>query len=91
MTLKLLLQDHLRSAKVPHKADFKSAYIYLIIGPIGLACEANLYRFISWESDDVVSLDLCPLLQGQTRIAEPKSAYNSLIICPRDLQCETNL
>ena len=40
---------------------------------------------------DVVSFDLGPLLQGQTRIAKLKSAYNALIIGPRDLQCETNL
>ena len=42
LTLKLLFQDHPRSAKVPHIADFKSAYISLIIGPRGLQCETNL-------------------------------------------------
>ena len=35
---------------------------------------------MGWESFDVVTFDLGPLLQGQTRIAKPKSAYNSLII-----------
>ena len=33
---------HPRSAEVTHIADFKSAYISLIIGPRGLQCEANL-------------------------------------------------
>ena len=42
LTLKLLIQGHPRSAKVPHVADFKSAYISLIIGPRGLQCETNL-------------------------------------------------
>ena len=32
------------------------------------------------ESFDMVTLDLGPLLQGQTRIAKLKSAYNSLIL-----------
>ena len=36
------LQGHPRSAEVTHIADFKSAYISLIIGPRGLQCEANL-------------------------------------------------
>ena len=40
---------------------------------------------MGWEPFDVVSFDLGPLLQGQTRIAKLKSAYNSLIIGPRDL------
>ena len=35
---------------------------------------------MGWESFDVVTFDLGPLLQGQTRIAKLKSAYNSLII-----------
>ena len=43
------------------------------------------------ESSDVVTFDLGPLFQGQTRIAKLKSAYNSLIIGPGGLQCETNL
>ena len=34
------------------------------------------------ESSGVVGLDLGPLLQGQTRIANLKPAYNSLIIGP---------
>ena len=42
LTLKLFIQGHPRSAKIPHVANFKSAYIYLIIGPRGLACQANL-------------------------------------------------
>ena len=42
LTLKLLIQGHPRSAEVTHIADFKSAYISLIIGPRGLQCEANL-------------------------------------------------
>ena len=41
LTLKLLIQGHSRSAKVPQSADFKSAYISLI-GPRGLQCETNL-------------------------------------------------
>ena len=40
LTLKLLIQGHPRSAEVTHIADFKSAYISLIIGPRGLQCEA---------------------------------------------------
>ena len=42
LTLKLLIQGHPRSAEVTHIADFKSAYISLIIGPRGLQCETNL-------------------------------------------------
>ena len=42
LTLKLLIQGHPRSAKVPHIAEFKSAYISLIIGPRGLQCQTNL-------------------------------------------------
>ena len=42
LTLKLLIQGNPRSAKEPHIADFKSAYISLIIGPRGLQCETNL-------------------------------------------------
>ena len=41
------------------------------------------------ESFDVVTFDLGPLLQGQTRTAKLKSACNLLIIGPRGLQCET--
>ena len=37
------------------------------------------------ESFDVVTFDLGPLLQGQTRIEKPKSANNVLIIGPRGL------
>ena len=44
-----------------------------------------------WESFDVVTFDLGPLLQCQTRIPKLKSAHNSLIIGPRGLQCESNL
>ena len=46
---------------------------------------------MSWESFDVVTFDLGPLLQGQMRIAKLKSAYNLLIVGPRGLQWETNL
>ena len=42
LTLKLLIQGHPQSAEVTHIADFKSAYISLIIGPRGLQCETNL-------------------------------------------------
>ena len=88
MTLNLFIQGHSWSAEVPHIADFKSAYIALIIGPTGLACETNLMEIMGWESSDVVRFDLEPLLQFQTKL---KGAYNSLIISPRGLQCETNL
>ena len=44
-----------------------------------------------WESSDVVSFDLGPLLQGQTRIAKCKSAYSMLIIGLIGMQCETNI
>ena len=33
-----------------------------------------------WESFDVVTFDLGPLLQGQTRIAKLKSAFNLLFL-----------
>ena len=33
LTLKLLIEGHPRSAKVTHIANFKSAYVSLIIGP----------------------------------------------------------
>ena len=46
---------------------------------------------MGWESFGVVTFNLGPLIQGQTRIAKLKSAYNSLIMDPRGLQCETNL
>ena len=42
LTLKLLIQGYPQSAEVTHIADFKSAYISLIIGPRGLQCETNL-------------------------------------------------
>ena len=42
LTLKLLIQGHPQSVKVPHIADFKGAYISLIIGLRGLQCETNL-------------------------------------------------
>ena len=40
---------------------------------------------MGWESSDVVTCDLGPLLQGQTSTAKLKSAYNLLIICPGGL------
>ena len=85
LTLKLLIQGHPWSAEVTHMADFKSAYISLIIGPRGLQCETNLLEIMCCESSDVVRFDLGPLLQGQTRIAKLKSVYNLLIIGPRGL------
>ena len=63
LTLKLFIQGHPESAKVPHIADFKSSYISIIIGPRGLAYEANLKVIMGWEYD-VVRFDLGPLLQG---------------------------
>ena len=89
LTLKHLIQGH--SAKVPHVADFKSANISLIIGPGGVAYEADLLEIMSSKSSDVVTFDLGPLLQDHMRIANFKSTYNSLITCPRGLQCVTNL
>ena len=91
LTFKLLIQGHPQSAKVPHVANFKSAYISLIIGPRGLQSQTNLKEIMDWESSDVVRFDLGPLLQGQTRTAVLKFAYNLLIIGSRGLQCETNL
>ena len=69
----------------------KTAYISLIIGVWGLACEANLLEIMGGEASDVVRFDLGSLLQGQTRIAKLKNAYNSLIITPRGLGYETYL
>ena len=46
---------------------------------------------MDWESSDVVTFGLGPLLQGQMRTAKLKSAYNLLIIGPRGLQYESNL
>ena len=46
---------------------------------------------MGWESFDVVTFGLGPLIQGQTRIAKLKSAYNLLIIGPRGFQCQSNL
>ena len=40
---------------------------------------------MGWESSGVVTFDLGPVLQGQTRIPKLKSAYDSLIIGPRGL------
>ena len=75
LTLKLLIQGHPWSAEVTHIADFKSAYISLIIGPRDLQCETKLQEIMCCESSDVVIFDLVPLLQGQTRIAKVKSAF----------------
>ena len=60
-----LLEGQMRITKL------KSAYNSLIIGPIGLQCETNLYEIMGWESFDVVRFDLEPLLQHQTRTAKP--------------------
>ena len=40
---------------------------------------------------DVITFDLGPILQGQTRMTKLKSAYNSLIIGVRGWECETHL
>ena len=85
LTSKLFIQGHPQSAKVPHIADFKSAYISFIVGPRGSACETNLQEIMSWESSDAVRFDLWPLFQGQTRKAKLKCAYNLRIIGPRGL------
>ena len=39
-----------------------------------------IVKHMGWESFGVVTFDLGPLFQGQTRIAKLKSAYNLLII-----------
>ena len=41
LTLKVISQGHPQNAKVPHVANFKSAYISLIIAAVGFACEIN--------------------------------------------------
>ena len=41
-TLKLLIQGNAQSAEVTHIADFKGAYISLIIGPRGLGWKTSL-------------------------------------------------
>ena len=56
-----------------HIVDFKSAYISLNFDPEGLACDANLYEIVGWESSDIVRFDLRPLIQGETRITKLKS------------------
>ena len=54
LTMKFLIQGHPRTAKVPHIADFKSAYISLIIGTRGFQCVTNLQEIMGWESSGVV-------------------------------------
>ena len=56
-------------------AKFKSANNSLIIDQRGLQCETNLQEIMGWESFDVVTFDLEPLLQGQMT-AKLKNAYN---------------
>ena len=56
LTLKLLIQGHPQSAKVPHVADFKSAYTSLIIGPRGLQCEPTYRK--SWAGNLLMWSDL---------------------------------
>ena len=56
LTLKLLIQDHPRSAEVPHVADFKSSYISLIIGSRGLQCEKRYRK--SWARNLLMWSDL---------------------------------
>ena len=46
---------------------------------------------MGWESYDVVTFNLGPLLQGQMKTTKNKTAYNSLYIGPRGLQYQTNL
>ena len=81
LTFKIFIQGHPWSARLPHVANFKSSCIsfFLIIGPRGLACKANLYEIMGRESSDVAGFDLGSLLHGQTRIAKVKSLYNLLI------------
>ena len=79
-----LLQGRKRIAKL------ESAYNSLIIGPIGLQFETNLYEIMGWESCNVVRFGLGPLLQGQMRTTKLKSAYKLLIIAPRGLESEAN-
>ena len=55
-----------------HDPDFKSAYICLIIGYRGLACEASLWAIMSWESFNVVRFGLVSLIQSHTRVAKLK-------------------
>ena len=64
LTLKLLIQGHPGSDEVTHKADFKSAYISLIIGPGCLQRETNLVKpIMCCESSGVVIFDLGPNLK----------------------------
>ena len=66
--------------RVTNIADFKSAYISLIIDPRDLQSETNLQEILCYKSSNVVRFDLRPLLQGQTRIGKLESVDNSLII-----------
>ena len=63
LALKLLIQGHPQNAKVFHVADFKCAYISLIIAPRGLACETNLSEIKGWESSDGSDLTLGPFFK----------------------------
>ena len=87
LTLKLLIQGHARSAEVTHIADFKSAYIPLLL--VLEVCNVKPTYRKSCATNILMLSDLTldPLLQGQTGIAKLKSAYNSLIIGPRGLEC----
>ena len=63
LTLKLLIQGHPLSAKVPHTADFKSAYVSLIIGPRRLQLirnreVCNLSKKKSWAANLLMWSDL---------------------------------
>ena len=57
LTVKLFIQGHPQSARVPHVADFKSAYISFIICPRGLGCQNNLLEIMGWESSHLVRFD----------------------------------
>ena len=80
LTLKLLIQGHPQSSKLTHVADFKSAYISLIIGPRGLQLETNLQEIMGWESFDVARFDFGPLLQGQTRLVKLKVLITPILL-----------
>ena len=71
--------------------ELKVLITHLLLVQEVCSVKPTISEIMGCESFDLVTFDLWPLLQGQTRIGKLKSAYNSLIIGPRDLQCETNL
>ena len=59
-----------------------------------LACwdvKPTYWKSLVYESSNVFTFGLGPLLQGQTMVAKLKLAYNSFIIGLTVLICETNL